>query len=86
MTELARTASSIASAKNPIGPGSALFIALLIVVGLGVLAFWPNSAWSPPKRPHLRTPIVFDEFVNQPIPALASSSAAETAARHQDFD
>ena len=44
----------------------ALLVSLLVVFVLGALAFWPTRAFTPPPRPALGAPIVFDEFVNSP--------------------
>jgi hypothetical protein len=61
--------------------GSALVVALLLTVGLGALAFWPEPTAAPPRRPALATPIVFDEFVNPPPRTSATSSATDPRAR-----
>jgi hypothetical protein len=79
MTEVAETAAR-SGASQSMGRGSALLIALLVTFVLGALAFWPKRAWSPPPRPALHAPIVFDEFVNPPTPASANSSAPDPAA------
>jgi len=59
---------------------AAFGVALLVTVVLAALAFWPKKAWVPPRRPGLTAPVVFDEFVNPPPPALADPSAPDPAA------
>ena len=59
---------------NPVGLGSALFLTVLVIIGLSALAFWPSNEWTPPRRPGIAAPIVFDEFVNPTNPAPVPSS------------
>jgi len=54
--------------------GSALFLTVLVIIGLSALAFWPSKEWTPPRRPGIAAPIVFDEFVNPANPTPATSS------------
>lgn len=78
MSEVPPSAAARTQAQ-PMSRGSALFIALLVTFGLAALSLWPKSAWSPPRRPALHAPIVFDEFVNSPS-ASANASAPDLAA------
>lgn len=50
----------------------ALWISSALLLALGALAFWPASRWTPPRRPPLRAPIVFDELVNRAPPPDAA--------------
>lgn len=47
----------------------AMWISSALVVALAVLAFWPARRWTPPPRPPLRAPIVFDELVSHAPPS-----------------
>ena len=50
---------------NPsLGLRAAFIVSVLITLGLTALAAWPARPWSPPRRPGVATPAVFDEFVN----------------------
>lgn len=80
MTDAASREVPRASASQPMSRASALFIALLVTLGLGALSFWPRPTWAPPHRPTLHAPIVFDEFVNPPLPPGASATATDPAA------
>ncbi len=53
---------------------SAALVSLLVAAALAALAFWPTRTWTPPRRPGVAAPIVFDEFVN-PVSARPVSSA-----------
>lgn len=79
MSEVPVTASPRSPASQPVSLGSALFVALLVTFGLAAMAVWPKPTWSPPRRPPLHAPIVFDEFVNPPS-ASANASAPDSAA------
>jgi hypothetical protein len=48
-------------------------VAVIVVLGLSGLAFWPTGAWAPPRRPALKGPVVFDEFVDASNATRASS-------------
>jgi hypothetical protein len=74
MSEIAATPAPRSDAPQSMNRASALFIALLVTVGLSALAFWPRTTWTPPRRPTLQAPIVFDEFVNPPPPSAISSA------------
>ena len=52
----------------------ALLVSFAIVLALATAVFWPARSWTPPRRPGLSPPIVFDEFVNAPNPSPAPSS------------
>jgi hypothetical protein len=55
--------------------GSALFLTVLVIIALSALAFWPSKEWTPPRRPGIGAPIVFDEFVNPRAPVMSSESS-----------
>ena len=63
-----------ARSGNSLSLGSALFLSVLVIIALSALAFWPSKEWTPPPRPGIAAPIVFDEFVNPTNPAPAPSS------------
>ena len=75
MTNVALKPTTPAQAGNPgtTSLGSALFLTLLLVIGLGALSLWPRNFETAPRRPELKAPIVFDEFVNPPSAAAPSA-------------
>jgi hypothetical protein len=60
--------------------GRAKLVSAIVVVGLGALALWPRPTWTPPARPPLKAPIVFDELVSH-APPPSDPAAAASAAR-----
>ena len=81
MTERIERQSLVASTprNGSVSLGSALFLTVLVTAALSALAFWPSKAWSPPRRPGISAPIVFDEFVNPSSTAPAASSGSTAA-------
>ena len=57
---------------KPPGLRRALWISSALLLALTVLAFWPAPRWTPPPRPPLRSPVVFDELVSQSPPPDAA--------------
>jgi hypothetical protein len=60
---------------------AAVVISLGVIAALSGLAFWPARGWTPPPRPVLHGPIVFDEFVAQPTPSAEPATAQEPVTR-----
>lgn len=57
---------------------AAALVSLLVAAALAALAFWPTRTWTPPRRPGVAAPIVFDEFVNSVNAQPLSSSDNST--------
>ena len=55
----------------------AVLWALVCVLALGAVAFWPAPRWVTPHRPSLKAPIVFDELLNLPAPAPADTGVSQ---------
>lgn len=64
-------------------PQRLIGVSVALVLALAALAFWPAPAWTPPARPSLRAPIVFDELVSQPPPPSDPALLRDAAAQGQ---
>jgi len=71
---------SLTAAPRGASLGRAFLLSVAALVALTAAAFWPEKQWTPPARPALKAPIVFDELVNQlPPPSSSSVSPAASA-------
>jgi hypothetical protein len=68
-------ATAAAQRQNTSALGRTLILSVLMALAIAALAFWPQRPWTPPPRPPLQAPIVFDELVYHPPPPSLPSAA-----------
>jgi hypothetical protein len=76
MSQQVANATSLPAEQRDANLGLALLVSLLAASLLAALALWPSGSWSPPRRPGISPPVVFDEFVKAPNSSAPASSSA----------